>query len=743
MPCPLCHELDGSPPGEQHKATFQLSDISEYAKKCPACTFLLSVVSGANLDAINSISLQLNEKGDHHSLQISCQTASKRAQVVEIHFSPAVDVTPEQLELAKRCSRNKFDVEHSPYTDSSDSFAWAEGKVKDCTEHPDYPHVHCISSQSATLPDRILDLGTDNDSISLHEASSPSPQGSEAAKYATLSHCWGGYLPIRLIKSNLSEFRHNIKWHLLPKTFQDAVAFARRLGFRYLWIDSLCIVQDDADDWAKQSAKMAGIYENSTITLAATVAADGRDGLFTPPRESLAGYVTVGAPFKVKLGEITWDELSKLGAGYYLVKEWPSDNRKHPGYFFHYGADNALAGNAALLGRGWVYQERVLSRRVLHFGHSELLWECNQGVSCQCGNWRHSGSRHPGAQFPKLQHAQSLNGSNFQSLPESMEGYMFGLRYRWQRIVSEFSALSITFESDRIPAVAGIAKQFLTRLPPGSLNFVLGVWKEFLFEHLLWQPAYWTTSDSTRWLSAQPGDPAARPPSWTWASVGGAVQYPMEDPSMNAPASPQATDRDPKIAQIPWSDSETDRLLGRVTGDLILLGHLTKTRLRRYVMKDTAEVSHGVSRYDGTSFYTATLDIAPPPTSSSTSARWIDVEPIWPEPPAEMGTRPSPYYSGLAPPEDPVDVAIMEYQNCLMPIMRERFVSCQELDEAVWCLFIKFWNGHAGKSMFLLLKQVAESPRKQYTRVGLVSYPPMRLPMFDPKDMAMQEVILV
>ena len=118
-------------------------------------------------------------------------------------------------------------------------------------------------------------------------------RGEEHA-YATLSHCWGGHEFVRLLTGNISAFQNQVPWSALTKTFQHAIKFARMLNLRYIWIDSLCIVQDCKQDWLEQSSKMASIYEHSAVTLAATVALNGTAGCFMQPTEILSGYVTDG-----------------------------------------------------------------------------------------------------------------------------------------------------------------------------------------------------------------------------------------------------------------------------------------------------------------------------------------------------------------------------------------------------------------------------------------------------------------
>jgi hypothetical protein len=134
---------------------------------------------------------------------------------------------------------------------------------------------------------RVLDVGTPSKpSLSLHiteDSSLKSP-------YITLSHCWGNpKLQIkRLSNANISQFTNLIDDAELPKTFQDAIAIARRLGVRFLWIDSLCIIQDSVEDWVKESSNMGNVYKNSLCNIAATAAPDGRTGCFLQRNPLLA-----------------------------------------------------------------------------------------------------------------------------------------------------------------------------------------------------------------------------------------------------------------------------------------------------------------------------------------------------------------------------------------------------------------------------------------------------------------------
>ncbi|KAK3938227.1 heterokaryon incompatibility, partial [Diplogelasinospora grovesii] len=97
-----------------------------------------------------------------------------------------------------------------------------------------------------------------------------------------LSHCWCKHRLLTTRKENISEHCKEIQFASLPETFQDAVTVTRTLGVQYLWIDSLCIIQDDPDDWRRGSVQMGSIYRDAAITIAASGAKDGTEGCFMP-----------------------------------------------------------------------------------------------------------------------------------------------------------------------------------------------------------------------------------------------------------------------------------------------------------------------------------------------------------------------------------------------------------------------------------------------------------------------------
>jgi len=150
--------------------------------------------------------------------------------------------------------------------------------------------LHCKSSHKLCnerlappiLPTRLLDLGDTNNSIRLIETTAGNLT---ATAYICLSHCWGNEVPLRTTTQTLPSHLLSIPWERIPRTFKDAICYARLLRFRYIWIDSLWIVQDDPKDWATESAQMGRIYSQSALTIGAVSAPNASAGMFVSDKK--------------------------------------------------------------------------------------------------------------------------------------------------------------------------------------------------------------------------------------------------------------------------------------------------------------------------------------------------------------------------------------------------------------------------------------------------------------------------
>ncbi|OCL07138.1 HET-domain-containing protein, partial [Glonium stellatum] len=189
-------------------------------------------------------------------------------------------------------------------------------------------HKAC-SITNAPLPTRAIDVGSaDSDTLRLVETAG------QTSKYVALSHCWGKCRAFLTTRANLNDRKRGFRMADLPGTFRDAVRVVRSLGIRYVWIDSVCILQGDVDDWEIESAKMAGVYENATLVIAAANAADDGEGFL---KERKRQYMPTSDPYP------------------------PLHNR------------------------AWTLQERYLSIRIIFFYSLNLQWECKQAVWHELG----------------------------------------------------------------------------------------------------------------------------------------------------------------------------------------------------------------------------------------------------------------------------------------------------------------------------------------------------------------------
>ncbi len=303
--------------------------------------------------------------------------------------------------------------------------------------------------------------------------------------YAALSHCWGKKQPLKTTRSTFSARKTEIIWTSIPKTFQDAITTSRSIGLEYIWIDSLCIIQDDSNDWNVESMRMMEIYANAYITIASTWADSGQKGCYSARK---GRYVTVWRP-----------------------PESSSSMYTHiPEVYARPEIDHRLMFKLPLCGRGWTLQEHVLSRRVIHFTPSELRFECRSAGTCECT---------PGPMSANLQF-YTHDGSTFYS-PSILS--LWGDPYQaWRKIVEEYTTRALTIHLDKLPAVSGIARSLQRGAEKQRAfmgEYLAGVWSEELVIDLLWT----IKRDGLEMTTHRAKD--YRAPSWSWASIEGPVEF--------------------------------------------------------------------------------------------------------------------------------------------------------------------------------------------------------------------------
>ena len=149
-------------------------------------------------------------------------------------------------------------------------FQFIQNRLCNCSSHRG-----CPLPTGALLPKRIIDLGSDNESLSLYETSQ------DIGLYAALSYCWGKSSTfLKTTQSSLKIFKNHIPWEKLPRTLQDAIVITRKIGLKFIWIDCLCIIQDSRSDWEIEATKMGQYYCNAFTIIGASSSSDSQSGIF-------------------------------------------------------------------------------------------------------------------------------------------------------------------------------------------------------------------------------------------------------------------------------------------------------------------------------------------------------------------------------------------------------------------------------------------------------------------------------
>jgi hypothetical protein len=277
-------------------------------------------------------------------------------------------------------------------------------------------------TRMSILPKRVLDVGKkDEEYIRLVEPSN------ERGFYCALSHCWGTEKPLMTTVDTLSNHLAGISLIELPKTFREAVEITRGIGIRYLWIDSLCIIQGHKQDWHEQAEHMGMLYAHAYLTIAASDAKDSAEGCFFHV-DTKASMVCL--PFYSGEGKVT---------GHFCLS---STGR----YGRHIG--DPYVG--PLSSRAWALQEWRLSRRMLHCTKGGLMWEC-----------RHICLDEKNVQQERKKHMDE----------------------DWDDLINTYTQSMLTYATDRLVALRGMINA-IQQTRSDQNNF--GIWSDDMPRGLLW-----------------------------------------------------------------------------------------------------------------------------------------------------------------------------------------------------------------------------------------------------------------
>ncbi|KAH7393512.1 heterokaryon incompatibility protein-domain-containing protein [Cadophora sp. MPI-SDFR-AT-0126] len=372
-----------------------------------------------------------------------------------------------------------------------------------CTKQHNDCTMNLVSD--LTLPARLIDVRPEEEGVDVKLVVTANQNQQLRPGYAVLSHCWGPNTGgmLKATKANLGELQKGINWESLSKTFQDAIEITRKLkirgkGIRHLWIDSLCILQDDPKDFEREGTAMHKIYSMATCTIAASSSSSGQGGCLIPrddksPEQLQPCHLTINnEPITI----------------YPWSTEWSNAHR------------------GPLSTRGWCFQERELSRRTLHFTTHRIFWECRTAIASEDHpsminvQSLHSSSRPHGADPDRLLVLMELGVRSFMPLSHTRP-----LATKlWCRAVQEYTRRNLTFRKDRLPAIYGIARIISAVIRD---DYVAGIWLcDFA------RGASWVRDRSLPNPNAVAGGqwPVARAdpslPSWSWAAIDGPVLYP-------------------------------------------------------------------------------------------------------------------------------------------------------------------------------------------------------------------------
>ncbi|KAL3418067.1 hypothetical protein PVAG01_11077 [Phlyctema vagabunda] len=331
--------------------------------------------------------------------------------------------------------------------------------------------------------------------------------------YVTLSHCWGDPSLDRSWRTtslNLDSRMLHLPIETLPKTFRDTVVVAEALKIPYIWIDCLCIIQDSNEDWEKECAKMDAVYANAAVTVAALTARHPNDGFLVKTRTHLQMEDSTSArlgsepsldsdreasPFEPFEVQVQGDNSSSISR---VQIEPPSTL--------------PISGERGpLLRRGWALQEQLLSPRILKFKDDKMSYEC---VTARCTEGLRWPITDPKTLTKENREMLSQSHDPFDTIAKNILSFELPRHILWRDIVLEYTRRNLSFHSDMLPALSGIAKRFQRRFQD---KYLAGLWVGDIIFSLGWH------LDGDHMKLPTRGQRKSHP-SWSWSSVFGPIE---------------------------------------------------------------------------------------------------------------------------------------------------------------------------------------------------------------------------
>ncbi|KAI8960731.1 HET-domain-containing protein [Daldinia sp. FL1419] len=440
------------------------------------------------------------------------------------------------------------------FRNKGDEVDFARALLNGCRRN--HPECRVTEDNSPPeMPTRVLDIGESPGWTRLVQTQHLGLR----EPYLALSYCWGPNVrhTVELTDQNFTTFLELIDESILTKTHQECIAIARQLGIRYVWIDSLCIIQGNLEDWIYESERMAEVYGNAALTIIAGRAADSRTGFRVNYIEEIVPPCPI--PFGKDLGSV------------YL---WlPREKAEGP-----------------VSTRGWCFQEKILSRRIFVYAAQQIYFSCQRSQLWEDGtlNMRDPTQLQIGS-FPTPSEDDTVNAH-----PSELQRQRIQMLHLWYKeILPDYTIRHLTNPDDIFAACSSIVQ--LARKTIRS-RYLAGIWEADMIRGLLWCAAY-----SVKWIlkkrswpkpkrpTDRDGETAVRAPSWSWASIQGQIyirpEYLRLDKSFRDPSNvlirplfpPSTPDSTPRWTFLPDPECDANILFMRVC-ELAFFGRPKRVR---------------------------------------------------------------------------------------------------------------------------------------------------------------------
>ncbi|KAI0835345.1 heterokaryon incompatibility protein-domain-containing protein [Hypoxylon sp. FL0890] len=371
---------------------------------------------------------------------------------------------------------------------SAENLALARRWLEECL----HSHPNCWTEQSS-MPMRILrvdKIGTSGEFEVFIEHTHDKVQ-----PFAALSYCWGGDQPYKTTRSRMKSMKSDslrLPYEKLARSVQDAIKVTLGLGLKYLWVDALCIIQDDDGDKVEQIAEMPRIYNQACVTIVAARSDRAVMGFLDEIDLAKTTRLSVKLPFRCP------DQTGTLGSAYITYIE---DSREPEPIHF----------------RAWTLQERYLSNRYLEFGRNQMRWTCASSGTKDgyCDGWKREDSDSAPTHVLFIYRELQQDLEDMASRGSSAEWIAEWIWGRWDAMVHHYTPRKLSVLTDRSLAISGIAQVFGSHIKD---DYLAGLWKSTLPSFLCWQ----VTLDEHERLP-RPVD--YQGPSWSWTGINGPVNF--------------------------------------------------------------------------------------------------------------------------------------------------------------------------------------------------------------------------